>query len=168
MPLVREDLNLLATNLETINAAAPDLLDAVDDALFVGSHLVKQKADLTKLLTGGAALVRDGDKFLEANDEKLIRLVRSAVIVSDAFYDQRFGLVDTLLAIDNVDRKLQTVGNGGAAKVDGRLVDAGSYRYYTRADCPRYGNARGGNCGGAGRSSVNDLVAGSLRTGDDR
>ena len=53
-----------------------------------------------------------------------------------------------------------------AAEVDGVLVQPRPS--YTRADCPRYGNARGGNCGGAGRSSVNDLVAGSLRTGDDR
>ncbi len=168
MPLIREDLGLLATNLETINRAAPDLLDAVDDALFVGAHLVKQKADLTSLLTGGSALVRDADKFLEANDAKLIRLVRTAVIVSDAFHDKRFGLVNTLLAINNVTGKLQTVGNGGAAAVDGTLVDAGQFDYYTRADCPRYGSARGGNCGGAGRSSVGDLVAGSLRTGDSR
>ena len=168
MPLIREDLGLLATNLETIGAAAPDLLDAVDDALFVGAHLVKQKADLTNLLTGGSALVRDADKVLEANDKKLIRLVRTAVIVSDTFYDQRGGLVNTLLAINNVTDKIQTVGDGGAARVDGVLVDAGRYSYYTRADCPRYGNARGGNCGGAGRSAVGDLVAGSLGTGERR
>jgi virulence factor Mce-like protein len=168
MPLIREDLDLLATNLETIGDAAPDLLDAVDDALFVGAHLVKQKADLTSLLTGGSALVRDADRFLEANDRKLIRLVRTAVIVSDTFHDRRAGLVDTLLAINNVTSKIQTVGNGGAAEVDGVLVDAGEYDYYTRADCPRYGSARGGNCGGSGRSAVGDLVGGSLRTGDRR
>ncbi len=168
MPLVREDLGLLATNLETVGRAAPDLLDAVDDTLFVGAHLVKQRADLTKLLTGSSALVRDGDRFLEDNDEKLVRLVRTAVIVSDAFYDSRFGLARTLLSVNNVTGKIQTVGDGGAAKVDGVLVDAGRYSYYTRADCPRYGSARGGNCGGAGRSGVGDLVAGSLRTGGGR
>jgi phospholipid/cholesterol/gamma-HCH transport system substrate-binding protein len=173
MPLVREDLNLLATNLETVSKAAPDLLDAVDDGLYVGAHLVKQKADLTRLLTGGTALVRDADRFLEANDKKLVRLVNTAVIVSDAFYDRRGGLVDTLLAINNVSGKIQTVGNGGPAKVDGVLVDAGRYSYYTRADCPRYGNARGGNCGGAGRAAVGGgdagaLVAGSLTRGGRR
>jgi phospholipid/cholesterol/gamma-HCH transport system substrate-binding protein len=168
MPLIREDLGLLATNLETIGEAAPDLLDAVDDALFVGAHLVKQKADLTRLLTGSSALVRDADAFLEANDKKLVRLVNTAVIVSDAFHDGRFGLARTLLAVNHVTGKIQTVGNGGAAKVDGVLVDAGRYSYYTRADCPRYGNARGGNCGAPGRSGVGDLVAGSLRTGGGR
>ena len=165
MPLIRQDLGLLATNLETIGRAAPDLLDAVDDTLYVGAHLVKQKADLTRLLTGSAALVRDADRFLEANDKKLIRLVRTAVIVSDAFYDSRFGLARTLLAVNNVTGKIMTVGNGGAAKVDGVLVDAGRFNDYTRADCPRYGRAQGGNCGGAGRSAVGALVAGSLGSG---
>jgi phospholipid/cholesterol/gamma-HCH transport system substrate-binding protein len=172
MPLIREDLGLLATNLETVSQAAPDLLDAVDDGLYVGAHLVKQKADLTRLLTGSSALVRDADRFLEANDAKLVRLVNTAVIVSDGFYDQRFGLVDTLLAINNVTRKIQTVGNGGAARVDGVLVDAGRYNDYTRADCPRYGSARGGNCGGAGRAvpggGAGELVAGSLGNGGGR
>ena len=168
MPLIREDLGLLATNLETVGRAAPDLLDAVDDGLYVGAHLVKQKADLTTLLTGSSALVRDADRFLEANDDKLVRLIRTAVIVSDAFHDSRFGLVRTLLSINNVTGKIQTVGDGGPAKVDGVLVDAGRYADYTRADCPRYGRARGGNCGGAGRSAVGDLVAGSLGTGDRR
>jgi phospholipid/cholesterol/gamma-HCH transport system substrate-binding protein len=168
MPLIREDLGLLATNLETISRAAPDLLDAVDDGLYVGAHLVKHRADLTKLLTGSSALVRDADAFLEANDKKLIRLVDTAVIVSDAFNDSRFGLVRTLLAISNVTGKLPTVGDGGAAKVDGELVDAGRYSYYTRADCPRYGRAEGGNCGAPGRSGVGDLVGGSLSRGGDR
>jgi phospholipid/cholesterol/gamma-HCH transport system substrate-binding protein len=136
MPLIRQDLGLLATNLETVGRAAPDLLDAVDDGLYVGAHLVKQKADLTKLLTGGAALVRDTDRFLKANDRKLIRLVSTAVIVSDAFYDGRFGLARTLLAVNHVTGKILTVGNGGPAKVYGTLVDAGRYSYYTRADCP--------------------------------
>ena len=169
-PLIRQDLGLLATNLDTIGRAAPDLLDAVDDGLYVGAHLVKHKADLTRLLTGGTALVDDADRFLKANDAKLIRLVNTAVIVSDAFYDQRGGLVNTLLAINNVTGKIQTVGNGGPAKVDGVLVDAGRYSDYTRADCPRYGYARGGNCGGAGRAApgLDELVAGGLRDGGHR
>lgn len=167
MPLIREDLRLLAVNLETIADVAPDLLDAVDDALFVGAHLVERRADLTKLLAGGTNLVRDGNRFLTANEDDLVRLVRTAAIVSGSFYAERQGLRRGLLAVNNLTGRIQTLGSGGALEVKGRLVDPSRYSYYTRADCPRYGRAEGGNCGGgAGRAGVGELVGGSLTGGD--
>ena len=162
MPLVTQDLRLLATNIDIVRRNAPQLLDAVDDALYVGGHLVEKRAQLTSLLSGGLGLVQDTDAFLEANGDQLVRLVRQAAVVTDAVHDQRTGLRTGLLAVADVTRKIQTIGEGQWLRVDARIIDP-VYPEYTRADCPRYGNDRGANCGGAGRTAVGALVAGGLR-----
>lgn len=161
MPLIREDLALLATNLETISRVAPDLLDATDDALAVGGRLVERKASLTRLLTGGLALVRESDRLLTDNERALVRVLRNGAVVTDAFHDGRSGLRSGLLAVIAVTDRITTLGSGGALRVQGRIIQP-TYRYYTPADCPRYGRARGDNCPGSGRAGVGRLVGGSL------
>lgn len=164
MPTVREDLRLLASNLGTLRRTAPDLLSAVDDLVYVGAHVVDRRAQLTSLLSGGTSLVQDADRFLNANDEDLVRVIRQAAVVTDAVYDQRVGLRTGLLALVAVSTKIQTVGEGQWARVEGHAVDP-KYHYYTAADCPRYGSAQGANCHRAGRAAVSHLVAGSLGGG---
>lgn len=161
MPLIREDLALLATNLETVGRIAPDLLDATDDALVVGGHLVERKTEFARLLTGGLALVREADALLTDNERALVRVLRDGATTTSAFYSGRSGLRSGLLAIMAVTERLQTVGSGGAVRVRGRVVQP-TYRYYTPADCPRYGRAQGDNCPRAGRAAVGGLVAGGL------
>jgi phospholipid/cholesterol/gamma-HCH transport system substrate-binding protein len=150
MPLVREDIRLLASNVELVRRTAPDLLDAVDDALYVGGHLVEKRAQLTSLLSGGLGLVDDTDRFLTRNQAELVRVVRQAAVVTDAVHDQRSGLRTGLLSVADVTRKIQTIGEGQWFRVDGTVVDP-KYPYYTRADCPRYQGRPGGNCPGGGR-----------------
>jgi len=162
MPLVREDIRLLATNVETIRRTAPELLDAVDDALYVGGHLVEKRAQLTSLLSGGLSLVEDADAFLTKNEDDLVTVVRQAAVVTNAVYAERTGLRTGLLSVGEVTRKLQTVGEGQWLRVDGTVVDP-VWDYYSRADCPRYQGRPGANCGGAGRTAVGQLVAGDLR-----
>ncbi len=165
VPLIREDLALLATNLETISRVAPDLLDAVDDALVVGGHLVERKAELGQLLTGGLALVKDTDALLTKNEKAMIHLIRRGALVTDAVHDGRSGLRRGLLSVIAVSRKFPTLGSGGALRVEGRLIQQ-TYRNYTPADCARYGRARGDNCPGSGRAPAGRLVAGSLLSGN--
>ena len=164
MPTVREDLRLLATNLGVLRRTAPDLLDAVDDLVYVGAHLVDKRAELTSLLSGGTNLVQDANRFLDANDADLVRVVRQAAVVTDAVYDRRVGLRAGLLSLATISRKIQTVGEGQWARVEGHAVDP-KYHYYTAAECPRYGSAEGANGHHAGRASVSRLVAGSLTRG---
>jgi virulence factor Mce-like protein len=163
MPLVRENVRLLATNVETIRRTAPELLDAVDDALYVGGHLVEKRAQLTSLLSGGLSLVKDSDKFLTENEDDLVTVVRQAAVVTSAVYAERTGLRTGLLAVGDVTRKFQTLGEGQWLRVDGTVVDP-VWDYYSRADCPRYQGRPGANCGGAGRAAVGRLVAGGLDT----
>ncbi len=164
MPLIREDLALLATNLETISRIAPDLLDATDDALVVGGHLVERKAELTRFLTGGLALVKDVDQLLSKNERALVKAVRQGAVVTDAVYDGRSGLSSGLLSVIAVAKKFPTLGTGGKLRVKGRLIQP-KRDPYTAADCPRYGRARGDNCPGSGRAAVGEMVGGGLRTG---
>ena len=164
MPTVREDLRLLATNLGVLRRTAPDLLSAVDDLVYVGARLVDKRAELTSLLTGGTNLVQDANRFLDHNDANLVRVVRQAAVVTDAVYDRRVGLRAGLLALAEISRKIQTVGEGQWARVEGHAIDP-KYHYYTAADCPRYGSDAGANCHHAGRAGVDKLVAGSLDRG---
>ena len=164
MPLIREDISLLATNLETVSRIAPDLLDAVDDALVVGGHLVERRQELTSLLTGGTALVEDVDRLLTKNERALVRVIRRGAIVTDAVYDGRTGLRSGLLSVVAVSKKFPTLGTGGKLRVKGRLIQQ-TYREYTAADCPRYGRARGDNCPASGRAAVGSLVGGGLTFG---
>jgi virulence factor Mce-like protein len=161
MPLIREDLALLATNLEMISRVAPDLLDATDDALAFGGHLVERKAEFARLLTGGLALVRETDQLLSDNERALVRVLRNGAAVTNAFYSGRSGLRSGLLAVMAVTDRIRTLGTGGPLRVEGRVIQP-RYGYYTASDCPRYGRARGDNCRGAGRAAVGQLVAGGL------
>ena len=68
------------------------------------------------------------------------------VTIVDGLYDERTGLRDTLLETGSTSAKLLTVLEDGYARVEGYIHAAGPGDY-TRADCPRYGAAAGGNCG---------------------
>ena len=48
MPLVREDLRKLATNLEVVDDVAPDLLDATEDGLVTLNTIVSQQAAIRR------------------------------------------------------------------------------------------------------------------------
>lgn len=146
IPLARTDLQLLATNLDTVSRIAPDLLNAVDDTLVFTDELVQKRAQLTSLLAGGVSLIQDTDTLLTKNETKFVRSIQRASIVVDALFDRRVGLRTGLLAINNITKRLPNVTDGGMVRVEGPVV--GTYDYYTRADCPRYTGRPGNNCGG--------------------
>lgn len=148
-PLFREDIGLLADNLEIIRTTAPDLLAAVDDSLVAAQTIVERRAQLTSVLTGGLDLVRDADRFLTEQKARFIESLRLAAIVTDSVYDnRRAGLYESFLANMNLSQRVRmaATGPGGSTKTALTIV-AGPTAYYTRADCPRYQGSYG--CGNA-------------------
>ncbi len=158
-PLFREDLSLLADNLEIVRAYGPDLLDAVDDSLVAANTIVERRSQLTAVLTGALDLVAESDRFLNEQKGRFIESIRLASIVTDAIYDNRHaGLYESFLANINLSKRVQleTTGHGGGGFGTIELV-VGPTAYYDSGDCPRYqgsygcGNTRWASKGGAGR-----------------
>lgn len=146
VPLVRDDLRLLADNLRTLREVAPELLDAVDDTVVVTDHLVERRVDLSRLVDEALALVDDSGRLLDGTSERLERTLEGAAVLIDALYDNRDDLARVPGALDDLLRRVVTVTDGGKVRIDATVVNAGRYPYYTPADCPRYGSVAGRNC----------------------
>ena len=136
---------------------APELLDAVDDAL-VAAHLVEQQGQSRRCSAAGSA--RRGRRHCSSPT------TRTSWSASPSGRRRRRRRSTTTAAGlrhgrstigDNLSRKCQAVGDGQAAgRRHRRRADV--WPYYTRADCPRYGPRRQ-----LRRRAAVRLVAGSLR-----
>lgn len=146
IPRLRGDLRLLAINLETVARNAPELLDATDDGLVILDKLVDRRDKITALLDGGLALMQEADTLITKHEHRYLRALDLSVTIVDAVYDERSGLRDTLLETGNVSSELLTILEDGYARAEGYIHLRGPDDY-TRADCPRYGSLKGGNCG---------------------
>jgi virulence factor Mce-like protein len=146
MPVVRRNLELLATNLEAFQAYAPDLFAATDNALVAARTLVEQEDDLRALARSGADTMTDVDRLLTANEQRLVdALVRTAVTV-DSVYDGRQALTRGVLSfLDLAERMVPALQEGNYLKIDGNLV-TGEEEPYGPEDCPQYGSQRGRGC----------------------
>lgn len=151
MPLVRENLDLLATNLRVLQQYGDDLFDAVDDASVAAATLVEQEGELSEVLTGSTQLFNALGRLLEENDEELVRALFSSAVAIDTLYEGREklprGLVSTF---DFVRRFSSAMDEGPYLKVDS-LIQLPSRRTYTDADCPWYGDVPGRGCTGGAR-----------------
>jgi phospholipid/cholesterol/gamma-HCH transport system substrate-binding protein len=147
IPLIREDLGLLVTNVRTIRTIAPDLLNALDNTAEVASGMVDRADKLAALLVSAIDLVDEGDRMLDATEQQYVRAILATAGVTDAVFDNRSGVSSQIRGLDTLLRKILTVTDGGPLRADIRLLDAAPYRYYTAEDCPRYGSTAGANCG---------------------
>jgi phospholipid/cholesterol/gamma-HCH transport system substrate-binding protein len=165
LPLVREDVRKLAENLELVQQVAPDLFQATNDALVTARTIVDQKASIATLISGGLTLTSQADAFLQENSSALIRFIDNSARLLDVVYANRHaGITGALVTNKLVDDKLKTVLNHGFLNsVTTFNLDVPPY--YTRADCPRFGAARGDNCTGAGRVGVTRMLSGSSTGG---
>jgi phospholipid/cholesterol/gamma-HCH transport system substrate-binding protein len=161
MPLVREDVRKLAENLELVQQVAPDLFQATNDALVTARTIVDQKASLASLISGGLTLTTQANAFTRENSAALIRFIDNSARLLDVVYANRHaGITQALVTNKVLDDKLRTVlDHGFLNTVTTFNLDVPPY--YTRADCPRFGSARGDNCSGAGRVGVSRMLSGS-------
>ncbi|MFL6155715.1 MAG: MCE family protein [Marmoricola sp.] len=160
MPLARADLRKLVDNLRLAQDVAPDLLKATNDALVTARTIVSQKAALTTLISGGAALTSQADTFLKANQASLIRFIDNSAVLLDVVYANRHaGITDAILTNQTLNAKLGSVISHGFINSSTTLT-LDVLPYYTSADCPRFGAARGDNCSGLSRVGVSSMLDG--------
>jgi virulence factor Mce-like protein len=151
MPQVRADVRKLAANLELVAQVAPDLLAATGDALATARTVVAEKTAIATVILGATALTGQANAFLRANSSGLITFLQNSAALLDVMYANRQAGIsgairtNTLLAA----KVSSVVQHGFIDSVTTFLLDVPPY--YTAADCPRFGAARGDNCGGGGQ-----------------
>jgi phospholipid/cholesterol/gamma-HCH transport system substrate-binding protein len=151
MPQVRADVRKLADNLELVAEVAPDLLAATADALVTARTVVDRQGDLAALLAGGTDLSGRASAFLRDQESPLIRFVDNSAALLDVVHANRHAGISGSLATNRMlaEKVATIVQHGFIDSVTTFLYDPPPY--YTPADCPRVGAARGDNCpGGSG------------------
>lgn len=146
MPLVRRNVELLATNLDSFQQNAPELFQATEDAMVVTTTLIEQEQNFQKLLTGGQDALSQTQQTLTASEKSLVQALMQTAVVVDTFYDGRQGLVDGINAVMKLAVQMGgAIGANPYAKVDIN-VKLDGWRKYTESDCPAYGSYQGRNC----------------------
>lgn len=146
MPLLREDLELLATNLEVLQEYGDDLFDAVDDAAVVAGTLVDREGQLTQVLGGGTRFVRALGRLLEENERDLVRSLLSTATALQTLYEGRAELPRGLVSTFDFVRAFSSAMDEGPYLKVRSLLQVPSRPTYTSADCPRYGDLPGRGC----------------------
>lgn len=160
MPQVRADLHSLVANLQLAEEVAPDLLKATNDALVAARTIVEQKASIAALITGGTALTNQANTFLAANSANLIRFIDNSAVLLDVVYTNRHaGITEAIMTNRMLNAKLSTIVHHGFLEAASSFI-LDIPPYYTTANCPRYGVARGDNCSGASRVGVSAMLDG--------
>lgn len=163
MPLLRSDLQKLAANLQLLDGVAPDLLAATNDALVFARTIVTQKAAIATLLAGGTSLATQANAFLDANARGLVTVLHNSSALLDVVYANRHAGITEAIAVNRiVNTGLASIMKHGFVDMQGP-IQMSVPGYYTASQCPRFGPARGDNCGGAARAGVSALIEGGSR-----
>ena len=152
-PLLKEDLALLAQNLETFAEVSPELLDAVDSGLVTARTIVAKRAQLTSIMAGGTALADEAERLLAEQERPFIDTMRQSAIVVDAVFDKRTGIASGFRNFVSFATKGNGVFAAGPWMATDVIIKTGDDAPYTSADCPVFGPVRGDNCGGASNTS---------------
>lgn len=160
LPLLREDIDKLADNLELAEDVLPDYLTATDDALTTARTIAAEQASLVSLISGGTTLAARAEKSIKANRANLIRFVRNSAALLEVVYANRHaGIAEALATNKLLGEKLPSIFRHGFLNARTNFV-LNPPAYYTAADCPQYGAAKGDNCSGSSRVGLSAMVAG--------
>lgn len=144
-PLTGADLADIAALADDIAAAAPDAVRALDDAVALSGTVVRREQDIGDLLGSGLAFTDQSRRFVDANAQRIIQLVRSTDPVAEALgrhpgaVRESVGGLDTFL--DGANRSLSS----GFFKIR-MSVTLHRPSPYGPEDCPRYPGMAGPNC----------------------
>ena len=146
LPLVNQNLDLLAGNLEAFQKAAPDLFAATDNILVTARTLSSNEENFHKLVQHGGQFFSDTNGLLSNNEKALVDTLTHTAIVVDALYDTRSSLVRGVISIGTLSRNLKTlVRNNAMLRVDATAVNP-TPRAYTSGDCFSFNGVRGRGC----------------------
>lgn len=160
LPLLRSDLGQLAVNLGVLQQAAPALLDGVGDSLGTLQAIATQQASLATLLTGGRSLADQANAFLTEIGPNLATFVNSAAVIVNTYDTYRTqAFTQAFAALERIAPRVASILQKRFSHQD-IVIQSTTPKYYTAADCPTFGSARGDNCSGLGRAAVGSMLGG--------
>lgn len=137
------DLQLLGPDLEVFHAAAPGLLDTVDNGSVTAKTIVDTRGRLDDTLSRADHTVGRLDDFLRDNDHNLLRLFGNGRPIARLLADQRRDIPRSLVSLGQTTALFRQGLGGGGLNLSGTLTP---FAPYTSADCPRYPGLDGPNC----------------------
>lgn len=141
-----KDLVMLARILDRTDAAAPDLLDAIDDGAHLARLIAERRDQLAELLAVGVHGVDTAQGLLDEAAPRLINLVRVSAPVFSALGRERGSTRASLLALGRVAANfVESYDARGGITVRANATMR-PFPTYSAADCPRYGSLEGPNC----------------------
>ena len=153
LPLLQEVIRLAAIDLNVLAEVSPDLLASVDNALPTTRTIVAKQRELATTFTDAHELVQTADGFLRDQEQLILRTLANTAKAFDALFDHRAGLADGFRSfIEFAERGTVAFSDGPFLHTD-VFIKTGGGVPYSAADCPQYGPAQGGNCGGDGASA---------------
>jgi len=146
LPLVTENLDLLAGNLEAFEQYAPDLFEATDNALVAARTLVRNEENFEQLVSSGGTFLGKTEGLLSRNEKALVDSLMHTAVVVDALYDGRSGIVRGLVEVGRLGRNLNSVVQSNSSVRLFATIIATEPRTYASAQCPTYSGVRGRGC----------------------
>lgn len=146
LPLVTQNLDLLAGNLEALQQAAPDLFAATENLLVTARTLSANQENFHNLVSSATPFMAKTNKLLTENEQVLVNTLTHTAIVVDALYDERSDLVRGVIAIGGFARNLSTIVKDNAmVRVDATVVSP-TPAGYGPGQCPSFYGLRGKGC----------------------
>ncbi|MDP3968175.1 MAG: MCE family protein [Nocardioides sp.] len=147
LPVLQEDLRLLAEVADVYRDATPDLLRALDGLTVTGATVVDQQAELGRFFDDVGGVARTGARVLRDNREGLIsfgEVSRPLLRLLDTYAPQYPCL---LRGLDRYTDRLAEIFRGDTIR-QAMEVGASQKESYTKDDKPKYADRRGPWCSG--------------------
>ncbi|TGD85185.1 MCE family protein [Mycolicibacterium sp. CH28] len=141
-------LSALVDATHGLSATAPELVDALHQAVVPMQTFAETRGQLATLLSGLDQTLGTTQRALNNHVDQLIRITTDFTPVLGVLALKSDALLPTAIKVDNLaTRFMNEVWMPDRAVVNARLNIAFTPSYsYTRADCPRYGELKGPSC----------------------
>ncbi|RZQ63857.1 MCE family protein [Amycolatopsis suaedae] len=139
----------VAALTDELAAAAPDALRALDDAVALSQTVVARSGDLRRLLLAGTATAAAAEGLLLDNADRMVHLVRNSAPVLETVAGRPGAAAATVRGAGELMGAVHRAFAHGPWVAIEAPVTLDDPMPYTPADCPRYGNVAGPNCGAA-------------------
>ncbi|CAJ1585461.1 MlaD family protein [[Mycobacterium] wendilense] len=131
-----------------LQSTAPELVDALHEAVAPMQTLVQQRAQLSNLLSGGLHTVGTTHTALHNHSDRLVGITADLTPVLGAVSQTAHHFLPAFLKMNGLSEKYFKevyMPEYGIGNMRVNLSLTPSYSY-TRADCPQYGELKGPSC----------------------
>jgi ABC-type transporter Mla subunit MlaD len=130
-----------------LQTTAPDLIDALHQAVEPMQTFAETREQLTSLISGADSTLGTSYQSLNNHIDQLIGITTDFTPVLGVLAQNSHNLLPAVIKTDNLANKVMEtiVTPDGLGNAHGILSFTPTYSY-TRADCPRYGELKGPSC----------------------